>query len=148
MWQQPIYDRTKADVSAGADKCYINAALLNRLEGNSAYLAELLGPKIQTKTWTPTDLLTRSEMERILQNIQTLRDAYHTLPGTPALPETPSTLYSDINTMEQVQLLVNRSQPMNKCLHNQLQTRLWRNRQGHVFQIVSPKTTDLDHPRC
>lgn len=103
MWQQPIYDRTKADVSTGADKCYINAALLNRLEGNSAYLAELLGPKIQTKTWTPTDLLTRSEMERILQNIQTLRDAYHTLPGTPALPETPSTLYSDINTMEQVQ---------------------------------------------
>lgn len=103
MWQQPIYDRTKADVSAGADKCYINAALLNRLEGNSAYLAELLGPKIQTKTWTPTDLLTRSEMERILQNIQTLRDAYHTLPGTPALPEAPSTLYSDINTMEQVQ---------------------------------------------
>ena len=103
MWQQPIYDRTKADVSAGADKCYINAALLNRLEGNSAYLAELLGPKIQTKTWAPSDLLTRSEMERILQNIQTLRDAYHTLPGTPALPETPSTLYSDINTMEQVQ---------------------------------------------
>ena len=103
MWQQPIYDRTKADVSTDADKCYINAALLNRLEGNSAYLAELLGPKIQTKTWTPTDLLTRSEMERILQNIQTLRDAYHTLPGTPALPETPSTLYSDINTMEQVQ---------------------------------------------
>ena len=36
-------------------------------------------------------------------NIQTLRDAYYTLPGTPALPETPSTLYSDINTMEQVQ---------------------------------------------
>ena len=103
MWQQPIYDRTKADVSAGADKCYINAALLNRLEGNSAYLAELLGPKIQTKTWAPTDLLTRSEMERILQNIQTLRDAYYTLPGTPALPETPSTLYSDINTIEQVQ---------------------------------------------
>ena len=103
MWQQPIYDRTKADVSAGADKCYVNAALLNRLEGNSAYLAELLGPKIQTKTWTPTDLLTRSEMERILQNIQILRDAYHTLPGTPALPETPSTLYSDINTMERVQ---------------------------------------------
>ena len=103
MWQQPIYDRTKADVSAGADKCYINAALLNRLEGNSAYLAELQGPKIQTKTWVPTDLLTRSEMERILQNIQTLRDAYYTLPGTPALPETPNTLYSDINTMEQVQ---------------------------------------------
>lgn len=43
MWQQPIYDRTKADVSAGADKCYINAALLNRLEDNSTYLAEGVG---------------------------------------------------------------------------------------------------------
>ena len=90
MWQQPIYDRTKADVSAGADKCYINAALLNRLEGNSAYLAELLGPKIQTKTWVPTDLLTRSEMERILQNIQTLRDAYYTCREHRLCPRRPA----------------------------------------------------------
>lgn len=103
MWQSPVYDRTAADVAAGADKCYINAALLNRLEGNSAHLANLLGVTITTRSWAAADLLTRSQMERILQNIQTLRDAYHTLPGTPDLPDAPSTLYSDINTMEQVQ---------------------------------------------
>lgn len=103
MWHTPVYDRTAADVAAGADKCYINAALLNRLEGNTAHLAALLGVKVTSRKWTATDLLTRSEMERILANIQTVRDAYYTLPGTPELPTTPSTLYSDINTMEQVQ---------------------------------------------
>ncbi len=103
MWRTPVYDRTAADVAAGADKCYVNAALLNRLEGNTSHLAALLGVKVTAKDWTATDLLTRSEMERILTNIQTVRDAYYTLPGTPELPETPSTLYSDINTMEQVQ---------------------------------------------
>lgn len=102
-WQQPVYDRTAADVASRASKCFINAALLNRIEGNTAHLAELLGKTVETRSWTATDLLTRSQMERILHNIQTLRDAYHTLPGTPELPETPGTLYSDINTMEYVQ---------------------------------------------
>lgn len=103
MWRTPVYDRTAADVAAGADKCYVNAALLNRLEGNTSHLAALLGVKVTVKNWTATDLLTRSEMERILANIQTVRDAYYTLPGTPELPAAPSTLYCDINTMEQVQ---------------------------------------------
>ena len=103
MWRTPVYDRTAADVAAGADKCYMDAALLNRLEGNTSYLASLLGVKVTTRDWVSTDLLTRSEMERILANIQTVRDAYYTLPGTPELPAAPSTLYSDINAMEQVQ---------------------------------------------
>ena len=40
-WQVPIYDRTEADVKAKADKCYFSAAMLNRIEGNLAYLADL-----------------------------------------------------------------------------------------------------------
>ena len=36
MWQTPVYDRTAADVAAGAEKCYITAELLNRIEGNTA----------------------------------------------------------------------------------------------------------------
>lgn len=102
-WQEPVYDRTAADVEAGVDKCYVNAALLNRIEGNTACLAELLGVTVTTRHWEATDFLTFAEMERILQNIQTVRDAYHTLPGTPELPAAPTTLYSGINAMEQVQ---------------------------------------------
>ena len=43
MWQTPVYDRTAADVAAGAEKCNITAELLNRIEGNTAHMAQLLG---------------------------------------------------------------------------------------------------------
>lgn len=91
MWQIPIYDRTAANVAEGADKCYLNAETLNRIEGNTAYMASLLGAKVSTRHWEATDFLTRSEMERILQNIQAVRDAYFVLPGTSDLPEEPTT---------------------------------------------------------
>ena len=52
MWQTPVYDRTAADVAAGAEKCYITAELLNRIEGNTAHMAQLLGVEIDTRTWT------------------------------------------------------------------------------------------------
>ena len=45
-WQVPIYDRTEVDVKAKADKCYFSAAMLNRIEGNLAYLADLFGVSI------------------------------------------------------------------------------------------------------
>lgn len=61
MWQIPIYDRTAANVAEGADKCYMNAETLNRIEGNTAYMASLLGAKVSTRHWEATDFLTRSE---------------------------------------------------------------------------------------
>lgn len=103
MWRTPVYDRTEADVQAGADKCYVSAALLNRIEENTEYMAALLGVKVTTKTWAQTDMLTRTEAQRILDNLTAVRQAYHVLPGTPELPTAPSTLYTDINDMEQVQ---------------------------------------------
>ena len=83
MWQTPVYDRTAADVAAGAEKCYITAELLNRIEGNTAHMAQLLGVEIDTRTWTSLGLLTRAQMQRILDNLATVRAAYYTLPGTP-----------------------------------------------------------------
>ena len=102
MWQTPVYDRTAADVAAGAEKCYITAELLNRIEGNTAHMAQLLGVEIDTRTWTSLGLLTRAHMQRILDNLATVRAAYYTLPGTPNIPTAPSTLYSALNDMEQV----------------------------------------------
>lgn len=54
------------------------------------------------RTWTSLGLLTRAQMQRILDNLATVRAAYYTLPGTPNIPTAPSTLYSAINDMEQV----------------------------------------------
>ena len=101
-WQVPIYDRTETDVKAKADKCYFSAAMLNRIEGNLAYLADLFGVSIQTKTWVSTDFLTPSQMQRILANLKTVRDAYNTLPGTPEIPAFPATGYADVNAIEQI----------------------------------------------
>ena len=76
--------------------------MLNRIEGNLAYLADLFGVTIQTKTWVSTDFLTPSQMQRILANLKTVRDAYNTLPGTPEIPAFPATGYADVNAIEQI----------------------------------------------
>lgn len=102
-WIAPIYDRTAADVAAGAEKCYFSANALNRIEGNIQYLADLLGAMgVQTRSWAATDFLRRSDMQRILDNLSAVRDAYYALPGSPDIPAPPATLWSDVNAIEEV----------------------------------------------
>lgn len=102
-WQTPVFDRTAADVAEGAEKCYFSPALLNRIEGNTACLAELFGVALSVKSdWAATDFLTPGEMQRILDNVATVRDAYFSLPGAPELPKLPATLYSDVNAIEEL----------------------------------------------
>lgn len=99
-WQTPIWDRTEQDVQAGADKCYFSAEMLNRIEGNIAFLADLFRVTVHTKTWKSTDFLTVSEWKRILQDLETVRAAYVTLPQTPDVPAFPATLWTDVNAIE------------------------------------------------
>lgn len=92
------------------DECYRLASLTSVLDGapelakQGANANELIIPmmSIDTRTWTSLGLLTRAQMQRILDNLATVRAAYYTLPGTPNIPTAPSTLYSAINDMEQV----------------------------------------------
>lgn len=101
-WQTPVCDRTAEDVAAGADSCYFNAGTLNRIEGNIAVLAERFGVQVHTKTWVDTDFLTPSEWQRVLDDLQTVRDAYVSLPGLPPVPALPATLWSDVNDIERI----------------------------------------------
>lgn len=102
-WIAPVYDRTAADVAAGAEKCYFSAETLNRIEGNLQYLAELLGvTEVETRTWAGTDFLRLSDMQRILANLAAVREAYHALPGSPDIPVPPATLWSDVNAIEEI----------------------------------------------
>lgn len=101
-WQMPVFDRTSSDLAAGADKCFFSPELLNRIEGNTAYLAALFGLELNTRTWYATDYLTVNQMRRILGNVDALRNAYFTLPGAPELPPLPATLYSDVNAVEEL----------------------------------------------
>lgn len=102
-WIAPVYDRTASDVAAGAEKCYFSAETLNRIEGNLQYLAELLGvTEVETHTWAGTDFLRLSDMQRILANLDAVREAYHALPGSPDIPAPPATLWSDVNAIEEI----------------------------------------------
>lgn len=101
-WQTPVYTRTAEDVAAGADSCYFSAGMLNRIEGNIAVLAEIFGVQVHTKTWVDTDFLTPAEWQRVLDDLQTVRDAYVSLPDLPQVPALPATLWSDVNDIERI----------------------------------------------
>lgn len=101
-WQAPVFDRTAEDVAAGAEKCCFSHGLLNRIEGNTRYLAELLGVTVETHEWVATDFLTLAEMRRILANLTAVRSAYYALPGSSDIPAPPATLWSDVNAIEEV----------------------------------------------
>ena len=102
-WIAPVYDRTAADVAAGAEKYYFSADALNRIEGNIQYLADLLGVAgVVMHTWAATDFLRLSDMQGILANLAAVRNAYHALPGSPDIPAPPATLWSDVNAIEEI----------------------------------------------
>lgn len=83
----------------------LNLGDLNRIEGNIAYLGELMEsfsytPNIHGKKWSITDMPNQNDMSRIVENIRSLISAYYS-PSTP--PSLPSTMlsYTDLNAIEE-----------------------------------------------
>ena len=99
-----ITDRTQADVTGRVPgRCAADYNTLNRVEQACAYIAAYLGIDIETKTWQMQDWRTTSEMQRIRDNIQTLKDAYFVKSSTPQLPPTINyTSVTEANNIEQI----------------------------------------------
>lgn len=104
-WQTPVFDRTAADAAARADKCFFTPALLNRIEGNTAYLAQLAKVTVSTRTWSATDFLTASEMQRILDSLSQVRTALKA-DSVGQIPQLPATGWWDVNNIEKTQALL------------------------------------------
>ena len=104
-WQAPVFDRTAADAAARADKCFFTPALLNRIEGNTAYLAQLAKVTVSTRTWSTTDFLTASEMQRILDSLSQVRTALKA-DSVGQIPQLPATGWWDVNNIEKTQALL------------------------------------------
>lgn len=78
--------------------------MLDRIEGNTEVLAGLFGVEgLPARCWQATDFLTAGEMQRILDGVAAVRDAYFVLPGSPELPQLPATHWQDVNAVEQLQ---------------------------------------------
>lgn len=101
-----IYDRTQSDLVQNTSKAYYNYTDLNRVEEWCEYLANLLNSysypvNIQVKkNWQMSEFPTSSEMERIRQNVNNLKEAYF------AFTEIPENLeyvtYEKANDIEKI----------------------------------------------
>jgi hypothetical protein len=83
----------------------LNLLDLNRIEGNIAYLAEKMesysySPNIHGKQWSRADMPNQNDMERIIENIRSLVNAFYSPDNPPNLPTTMVS-YEDINAIEE-----------------------------------------------
>lgn len=118
-WLAPVFDRTEEDVeyakaynkspsesAASEYKGALNASDLNRIEGNCAYLSELLHScgytsHVNVKTdWSMADFPTLTEFTRIRDNITELMRAYAQAEDMPDMRTDSRTDYVEINNME------------------------------------------------
>jgi hypothetical protein len=125
-WTEPIFDRTWVDVdwakhtleewreliAAGGTpttsdlKGFLNPSDLNRIEGNTQYLADLLDVSGLTYklNWSYSDCITVSAQSRIIGNVQELVTAS----GVSNTPEIPTTImkYDNLNAIEQILFMI------------------------------------------
>lgn len=97
-----VYDRTQADVDAGNSKGFWNISDINRVESKEKEIADYLGITITYKTWSLGDLISLGDIQTILNDIQRMRNAWHTASDTPATPTQNSWDYASANNIEKI----------------------------------------------
>ena len=86
MWITPIIDRTISDIQNMTQKGHLNAEDLNRIEGNTQYLHEVLlahgySQSPITKTnWVMVDFPYILMMEKVRANVQKIVSGYYAQP--------------------------------------------------------------------
>lgn len=101
-WIQPIYDRTSADLQRFNKKAFLNYEDLNRIEGDCRVLADYFNVNITTKTWQPLEFIYKADIQRIVDNIKTLKSKYAVYPYTPQPPALPVNTYQKWNNAEKI----------------------------------------------
>lgn len=88
-----VFDRTQADLDKLTKKAYIDYQDLIRVESAVKWISYILnvkGYRNVTKNrldWNMNDFRTDVDMERLRNNILTVREAYYTPDSTPLTPE-------------------------------------------------------------
>ena len=125
VWTTPVTDRQYMDVinadyylarkKRGIEENFenqkgcLNADDLNRIENNTAFLAEKLSVSIEDFTvWPISSVPVITDRTRILENISSVRDAFVKKYPLVELPEIPDALsdYEDFNTLEEIQQIM------------------------------------------
>jgi hypothetical protein len=123
-WRSPIYDRTQADVDYAITKIAewtaaqltgqpvvvtelkgcLNVTDIVRIEDNIKYLADMLTslhypPNTSSKTWSIDGLPTLADVNRILDNVRAIIEAFYQQENVPEVPKT-MLHYTDVNDVE------------------------------------------------
>ncbi len=102
--EQLIFDRTQADIINRTPLKFAgDYVMLNRIENACLFMSEQLGLHLVCKEWEPEDWRYQSEMDRIKNNINTIRESYFVDPTTPATPSSITlSSYTQANNVEKI----------------------------------------------
>lgn len=115
-WVEPITDRSAADVQSRAAKAFLHAKDFNRIEGNIAWLTEMLhgfhvAVNTQNRTdWKQENVPTSADIRRICENIERLLAKYFRPEGYQEVPDLQhkNLDYKDVNLLEMNLFLLKR----------------------------------------
>lgn len=121
VWQEPIFDRTQEDVEFAIRKISewialgkptevydlkgcLNVSDINRIEGNIAYLSERLTELAYpsgafSKKWAKDGLPSEGDINRIIDNVNKIINAFYRPRTAPSLPTTMLS-YDGVNSIE------------------------------------------------
>lgn len=98
-----VYDRTAQDVLDRTKKAYLNSNDLNRIEGNTKTVADLISVPVTIKNWQIGGLpRTNTDYLRIRGNIERVRNGFGIYADTPITPIQPFNHYQKWNDIEKI----------------------------------------------
>jgi hypothetical protein len=116
-WITPIYDRTQADVTNKTAKGKLNDTDLNRIETDIedlkvrvlAYGYDNGISDIESKSWDDEDIAFKTELDRIRDNLNLLKEQYHNYSGSPVVTNTNYLNWEKVNDIEKNLQLLNKA---------------------------------------
>ena len=99
-----ITDRTTQDVTTGTKKGFYNVSDIQRINSYIEYLSDVLGLNLTVTDVSLGQALTRAQMQSIIDNINTIREAWYVSSDTPNTPQPFNWDYEKANNIEKILL--------------------------------------------
>ena len=97
-----ITDRTIADIQELTAKGYYNLADLTRIQSYIKFLAEKLNLTLTITTYSLGEAVTFDKLKEIVDNIDSIREAWYTADDTPETPIVSGWDWEDANAVEKI----------------------------------------------
>ena len=97
-----ITDRTFSDVTQKTKKGYYNLEDLQRINSYIQYLSDELGLNLTVSQFSFGQALTKTEMQGIIDNVNTIRAAWYVAQDTPQTPQAFNWDYNKANDLEKI----------------------------------------------